>query len=240
MVDYVRGTGASGTMLIRDQGLFIEFHINAGSSGTWIGSPGIPANAHTDGAWRGLNNIKNYSNNMWMYLGGHNATYNQYVTFHIDYTGTTAMGGPTDFAQWIQRATVPAAPTPVGLDQIGHTSVRYRFSGNSDGGSPIREWQIGYGTDPNNVQFLTGSNGNTVVGGLSLATTWYFWSRGRNDVGWGPWSSRSQARTLSSGRVKVAGTWREMVLYVKVAGSWRQAIIYNKVAGTWRYAVGDA
>jgi hypothetical protein len=239
MADYTRGTGNGGIMLIRDQGWSVEFHIQAGLSSTWVGTPGFGTNAYVDGAWRGLPNVSNYSNRVWRYLGAHNATYNQDVCFHIDSSGTQGFGGPTDFWQYIHRATVPSAPTPIGLDSIGHTSMRYRFSGNSDGGSPIREWQIGYGTDPSNVQYLVGSSGTSDIGGLSIATTWYFWSRGRNDVGWGPWSSRSQARTLSSGRVKVAGTWREMVLYVKVAGVWRPAIIYNKVAGVWRSSTGN-
>lgn len=239
MADYTAGTGSGGIMLIRDQGWSVEFHIQAGSSATFVGTPGFGTNAYVDGAWRGLPNVSSYSNRVWRYLGAHNATYNQSVCFHIDSSGTSGFGGPTDFWQYIGRATVPAAPTPIGLDQITHTEIRYRFSGNSDGGSPIREWQIGYGTDPNNVQFTVGSGGTTTIGGLSLATTWYFWSRGRNDVGWGGWSSRSEARTLSSGRVKVAGTWREMVLYVKVSGVWRPAIIYNKVSGTWRLATGN-
>lgn len=239
MADYTMGTGSGGVMLIRDQGWSVEFHIQAGSSATFVGSPGFGTNAYVDGAWRGLPNVSNYSNRVWRYLGAHNATYNQSVCFHIDASGTSGFGGPTDFWQYIQRATVPAAPTMLTPDTIGHTSARIRFSGNSDGGSPIREWQIGYGTSSTTVQFTVGSSGTTTVGGLSLATTWYFWARGRNDVGWGPWSSRVSVRTLSSGRVKVAGTWREMVLYVKVAGVWRQAIIYNKVAGVWKYAQGD-
>lgn len=239
MTDYTMGTGSGGIMLIRDQGWAVEFHIQAGQSSTFVGSPGFGTNAYVDGAWRGLPNLANYSNRVWRHLGTHNATYNQSVCFHIDASGTSGFGGPTDFWQAISRATVPAAPTPLGLDQIGHNSMRYRFSGNSNGGSPILQWQIGYGTSPSSVQYTLTSNGTSVVTGLSLAGTWYFWSRGRNAVGWGPWSARSSARTLSSGRVKVAGTWREMVLYIKVAGVWRQAIIYEKNEGVWKPTKGN-
>lgn len=234
MTDYTMGTGSGGIMLIRDQGYMVEFHIQAGFSSTFVGTPGFGTNAYVDGAWRGLPNVANYSNREWRYLGAHAATYNQSVCFHINSSGTSGFGGPTDFWQYIQRATVPAAPTPVGIDQITHTDFRYIFSGNSDGGSPIREWQIGYGYDPNNVQYTMSSGGTSTVGGFWPGSTVYVWSRGRNDVGWGPWSTRSSVRTLPSGLIKVAGTWREYVLYVKIAGAWRAAVIYNKVTGQWK------
>jgi hypothetical protein len=234
MVDYTKGTGNGGVMLIRDQGWSVEFHIRAGLSGTYVGSPGFGANAYVDNAWRGLPNVANISGTTWRHLGSHNATFNQNVIFHIDYSGTQGFGGPTDFNQYITRASVPAAPTPLSLDQIGHTSIRYRFSGNSNGGSVILEWQVGYGTDPTKVQYTLGSSGTSVVGGLSLGTRWYFWSRGRNAVGWGPWSTRLDARTLAGSRVNLSGVWKEAIAYVKVAGVWKQAIPFLNVAGTWK------
>lgn len=238
MVDYTQGTGVGGIMLIRDQGLSVEFHIQAGNSNVWFGSPGIGTNAYVDGAWRGLPNLANYSNRQWRYLGAHNATYTQSVCFHIDATGTQGLGGPTDFWQAINRATIPAAPTMLGLDQLGHTTARVRFSGNSDGGSPILEWQVGYGYDPNTVQYTISSSGTSTLSNFIVGSDIYAWARGRNAVGWGPWSARANARLLSSGRVKVAGTWREMILYVKVAGVWRSAILYEKKNGVWTPTTG--
>lgn len=70
MADYTRGTGSGGIMLIRDQGWSVEFHIQAGQSSTYVGSPGFGTDAHVDGAWRGLPNVANYSNRVWRYLGG--------------------------------------------------------------------------------------------------------------------------------------------------------------------------
>jgi len=234
MTDYTQGTGAGGIMLIRDQGWSVEFHIQAGSSATFVGSPGFGANAYTDGAWRGLPNVANYSNRVWRYLGAHNATYNQTVIFHIDASGTSGFGGPTDFYVGINRATVPAAPTPIGADQIQHTQFRYRFSGNSDGGSPIREWQIGYGYDPSNVQWTASSNGTIDVGQFTVGSKVYIWSRGRNDVGWGPWSSRTDVQLLRGLKLKVTGTWRDVIPFVNVAGVWKAAEPFVKVAGVWR------
>lgn len=104
-------------------------------------------------------------------------------------------------AEWVNIFTTPGAPIPVGLDQATITSLRYRFSGTTDGGTPVREWQAqiaSNGDFTQNVQTV-GSNGTTVFTGLSGGTTYYARSRGRNDVGWGAWSSTISATTLPSG-----------------------------------------
>lgn len=92
---------------------------------------------------------------------------------------------------------VPSAPTPVGLTEITASSMKYQFSGNDDGGSGILEWQFEY--DDNNSftsPTAVGSSGTTTVTGLPGGTTQYFRSRGRNAIGWGPWSSTISATTL--------------------------------------------
>lgn len=129
----------------------------------------------------------------------------------------------------------PGAPTVVGIDQIASTSLRYRFSGTTDGGSPIREWQIGYGTDPTTPQSFVSSSGTSTIQGLIPASDYYFWSRGRNDVGWGSYSARSSARTLSGGNVRAGGTARASKPFVKFAGAWRPARPFVRRDGTWRY-----
>ena len=135
----------------------------------------------------------------------------------------------------IPPVAAPDAPTPIGVDQIASTSVRYRFSGNGDGGTPIREWQIGYGLDPNSPQFLTSSSGTSTIGGLTPAADYYFWARGRNDVGWGAFSARTSARTLAGGTVRFGGSPRNSTPYVRFNGAWRRARPFGKRDGTWRY-----
>lgn len=85
----------------------------------------------------------------------------------------------------------PAAPTPVGIDEVTSSSFRYRFSGNSNNGAAILEWQAQLAT---NADFTTGvqtvtSNGTTTFSSLPAGVTYWVRSRGRNSRGWGAWSS---------------------------------------------------
>lgn len=235
MADYTAGTGSGGVLMIRDTGWNVEFWVYTSSSPTWgegFGWGGRVNGVNVGGAFN------YYQGSPWIRVASYPVGTNQTVTFNIGATGTIGLGGPASVSAWIQRATVPQAPTPLSLDMIGHTTIRYRFSGNSDGGSPIREWQIGFGTDPKYVQAYTPSSGTTIVGQngqtLGLGTRYYFWSRGRNDVGWGPWSARMDARTLAGARVMYANQWREAVAWVKWSNQWRQAIPFIKHNGVWK------
>lgn len=132
------------------------------------------------------------------------------------------------------RAYVPAPPTPTSCSAQSQTEVNYTFNGNDDGGSSVIEWQIGYGTDPNNVQYTTGSDGGTLIGNLTPGVTWYFWSRGRNVEGWSGWSSRSQATTIAGARVRYNGAWHNAVPYVRYWGTWKLARPYVRTGGVWK------
>lgn len=133
-------------------------------------------------------------------------------------------------------AQIPQAPTPLGIDQITSTSMRYRFSGNGNGGSPIREWQTLWqeGSGANRGIW---SNGTTVLTGLKPGTLYTFSSRGRNDVGWGYWSGSMSARTLAGSRVLHNGVWQEAVPYVKHNGVWRRAVPFVRHEGQWKRGI---
>lgn len=254
--DYVKNTAGSngGQMLIRvadaaGQGGVIssnevQFFVRSGLSATWVGSPGFATRAYVNGGWVNLNRIANHSNSTsWIWLGTVYIGTNQTVTLHIDGTGTQGFGGPDDFAVAISRATVPAAPTPIGIDLIEHQSLRYRFSGNSNGGAPILEWQVGYGYDPNHVQWYKPSNGTITITPFYPGATVYIWSRGRNIAGWGPWSVRSSATLLRGCRVRSGGAWAHAIPYAKHNGLWKPTQPYIKKGkvpggsdGSWQLA----
>ncbi len=146
------------------------------------------------------------------------------------------------FSPFSGRATavtlrVPDAPTSVILSEITQTSMFAVFLGNGDGGTPVFEWQLGYGTDPDDpTDFLVYTTGETVPD-LSPATTYYFWGRGRNAVGWGPWSVVSVARTIGGARVKVGDVWKDAIPYVRVGGVWKLAHPWVRIAGVWKETV---
>lgn len=195
MVDYTRGTGATGTMLIRDTGYNIEFWLNAGQSATFV----------NNGTWSGVVNgvavggtFSYPSGNPWIHIATYGVSTSQTVRFSIGATGTQGLGGPTDFYQGIHRATVPPAPSGRPFDTITTTSVRYLFDGQGDGGSPILEWeaQIDDNSNFSSPVWSGWSSGTITFSGLNPATPYYARSRGRNAVGWGPYSNVTSGVTL--------------------------------------------
>lgn len=189
MTDYVRTIGTGDQMMIRDTGYNVEYWFHSDAA-TWNNQQrwGQQSNGgYSEGIFK-LN-----SGGAWHHLGTVGVGSTQDVLFRMFDSG---LGwGTYDFWQRIDRATVPGAPYFVDVHSTGTSSVHTQFYGNGDGGTPVREWQLAYSNNPNGGQYYIGSNGINDVGGLSGGTWWYFWARGRNDVGWGPWSGRAQAFT---------------------------------------------
>lgn len=191
MTDYFHNTGSSGQMLIRDTGVAVEFWINSNNGSTW--SDHIPWSGTVNGS--GVGGSYSYpAGGGWKKLGGWNVYTNQTVTFNLGNTGTSGFGGPTTFNQFIQRATVPPAPNAPFFTGLTSTAVNSEFVGNGDGGSVIFIWQTGWGTDPDGPTTFV-NNYITTLSGLTPGTTYYFWGRGQNAQGFGPWSVRSQVTT---------------------------------------------
>lgn len=192
MVDYAWDIGDGAKMMIRDYGLpngNVEFWFHARPSAfnsrqDWGYDAG---SGYVGGIFR-LN-----AGGAWHRLGTVHIPTSRFVMMRM--IGED-LGWPTsERSVWINRATVPAPPTMYSATALSTSAVRVRFGGNGDGGTPVREWQIGYGLDAWNPQYFVGSGGQSDIGGLNSGRWWYFWARARNDMGWSGWSNKAQAFT---------------------------------------------
>lgn len=136
---------------------------------------------------------------------------------------------------------VPPAPTPLGFDEITPTTMRYRFSSAGTGGSAILEWQAQIASDvafTQNVQTVV-STGTTTFSGLIPGVPYRARARGRNAVGWGPWSALSSGTTLGGGRAKndTDTAWDDILPWVKDnTDVWRRSRPHLREATAWKTA----
>ncbi|PDQ34135.1 MAG: hypothetical protein B5766_12955 [Candidatus Lumbricidophila eiseniae] len=101
--------------------------------------------------------------------------------------GDGEVGGHVTFSR---IPKVPDAPTPISIDQVTSSSLRYRFHGNADNGAGILQWQAQCAQDSEfsaGAQTLS-SDGTTTFSNLVPGYTYWVRSRGRNSQGWSPWS----------------------------------------------------
>jgi hypothetical protein len=143
------------------------------------------------------------------------------------------------YSAWSVRAqayipTAPDAPSTPWVYDVQPTQLTVGWSPNGDGGSPIVEYQLGWGTDPDTPQNVWTENSPAIISALAPGTVYYFAVRARNAIGWGPYSGNVSTRTVAGVRVNDNGTWRLALPYVKDGGTWRLAQPWVKESGVWR------
>lgn len=112
--------------------------------------------------------------------------------------GDSVAGG---ICGWMNWATVAKAPAMMDAIRQANGLIRVRFNGNGDdGGMPMLAWQLQYADNPSFSSPTTVSSGGTSDLNLTPGKTYWFRSRGLNDVGWSAWSGAISLFVPSGGR----------------------------------------
>lgn len=194
MVDHKKDTGSSGEMIIRDNGNTVSFLINSHNSSTFTHD--FPWGYTINGTTNNDREGDYGAGDGWVTLGSWSVTYDQTVTFRLFDTGTSGLGGPTTLSAFIDRTSVPDAPSKPVLSEIKATSIRVRWTDGSNNGAGIDIRQVARNVG-NSLSGATYSNtdNDTVFTGLNQGTTYYFWARTHNAKGWSPYSPVASAKT---------------------------------------------
>jgi hypothetical protein len=125
------------------------------------------------------------------------------------------------------------------LSNITQTTVDVAWTDNSDHGASITDHEIRWGTDPTGVvsDTETGVTSPWTVEDLTPGSTYYFWVRAQNAVGWGAWSPPQSTTAIAGVRLKYGGVWKQAIPYVNDAGVWRLVRPWAKNFGVWKETI---
>ena len=216
------GTLGVGRIFITDDGTTIRFYVACSDNQTncdyrWSGSIGGV------GVGTGSGFIRLNAGFRERLLWAGPVTNNMTVSFTQANTGTRGLGGAASVSYAVNRTRTPDAPTYLGFINVTQTTITSNFAGHGDGGAPILEWQAQIAT---NAAFTTGvqtsshpTSGQHTYYNLTKTTPIWGRARGRNSMGWGPWSN-------VYGPVLTLGTVSDPAPAVAITGTTQTSITY--------------
>lgn len=240
MTDYTADTGEGGKLIIRDNGSSVEFLVKAGYSSTFgtVNWSGRVNNQDVSGS-------KQYpSGGNELSLGSWGVSTSQRITFRIGSTGTSGLGGPTEFSVDISRGSPPGAPTNLRVVTQTPFRIDIAYDRGPENGSPISrdgaDWyEIVPGSDPILVWIDTGPQGHTDSAGgptLKPATRYDVYIYSIAPAGQGA-ATGIAVYTAGGTSIKIDGVYRQAVPYIKVNGEYKMASVYVKNDGIYRQTV---
>jgi len=206
MVYSDKPTGQAGQMRIDFDGATVRFYVYGGYSTTNSGGLG----------WSGtVNGVGVGGTTPWpmgskaapgILFGAWTANYGQQtVSFTLNYTGTSGLGGPTTHTMVINRpypTTVPGAPNTPNASDVTPTSMTLSWNIPGDGGLGIDQMLLRGSTDPNFGSYTDYPNAGNVtsrnVGGLTPGTNYFWRVYAHNGNGYSASSGIRQQATLPS------------------------------------------
>lgn len=235
MVDYVVGTGTSGSLIIRDTGSTVYAIIKCTNPSTFAN--GVPWQVTLGGG--AASGTFNISGNQEVVVWSGNVTSTANMSLWMGSTGTSGLGGPAQVNATISRATIPDPPYNVNATNIGPTNANITFYGpGNNGGAAIDYYLVRL--SKNNPPWAApysdqvNYNGNAPFTGLEPGTTYYACVYAHNGVGYSNPSGVISFRTLGPMRVRIGGIWKYAIPYIKVSGIWKMATPFVKRAGVWK------
>lgn len=190
MTDYTQYIGGNTTLMIRDYGGWVDFFVQTGVS-TWNNDQQYSFGANGGGS--GIREFRLVRGGGWQYVDHVYITYDQDISFTLYGAG---IGFPTGTINaHIQRSTPPQPPSLRSVTPISSSAFNIVFWDQYDGGSPILERGIGWGSSSSGPTSTGWSDGDEPISGFASGQRVYFWARVRNAQGWSGWSNRGEGTT---------------------------------------------